>query len=202
MKVATWLPAPAAGRAGARAGLLFFDPRHYSSHQMNADRTNLSLSEQGLAVIADDLTGATDCAAAFVRAGFRSSVLLNHRQRTPLETEVAVVSTYSRQDTPWLAARKVRAACALLARRGCTVIYKKMDSTVQGNIVAEVVAVCQAVPFATALICPANPGQGRVIKGGELFVWGKHTADLPSLFRQQGLVTDCVLHRLSRVTKR
>jgi uncharacterized protein YgbK (DUF1537 family) len=123
-------------------------------------------------VIADDLTGATDTAAAFARAGFGVMVILDPARARGLDAQVLVLSSHSRQCPPALARRRVQAACHWLRRRGAAVIYKKMDSTLHGNIAAEVAAIRDAAGFATALVCPANPVQGRCIRQGRLTVHG------------------------------
>lgn len=138
-------------------------------------------------MIADDLTGATDTAAAFAVHGFATVVVLNRRARLPHAAEVIVLTTDSRHDSPRVARRKVRRACAWLRARGVRVLYKKMDSTLHGNIVAEVEAIRDAAGFACALVCPANPAQGRIVRRGVLFVRGKKAAELPAHFAAQGL---------------
>ncbi|HXJ74587.1 MAG TPA: four-carbon acid sugar kinase family protein, partial [Candidatus Dormibacteraeota bacterium] len=95
-------------------------------------------------VIADDLTGATDTAAAFARAGFRAMVILDRARARGLDAQVLILSSHSRQCPPALARRRVQAACRWLRRRGAAVIYKKMDSTLHGNIAAEVAAIRDA----------------------------------------------------------
>ena len=124
-------------------------------------------------VLADDLTGATDVAAAFVNAGFTAEVVLDRKPVGRWDAQVAVLSTDSRHDTAADARRKVAEACRRLAERGRPVIYKKMDSTLQGNIVAEVEAIRDVAGFHTALVCAANPRQGRVIERGRLYVRGQ-----------------------------
>jgi uncharacterized protein YgbK (DUF1537 family) len=71
---------------------------------------------------------------------------------------------------------------------GLSVLYKKLDSTGQGNLVAEVEAARDAGGFATALVCPANPAQGRIVRGGVLHVRGGDTVNLQERFRAQGLI--------------
>jgi len=124
-------------------------------------------------VLADDLTGATDVAAAFVKAGFTAEVVLDRAAVGRWDAQVAVLSTDSRHATDDDARRKVAGACRWLAERGRPVIYKKMDSTLQGNILAEVEAIRDVAGFQTALVCAANPRQGRVIERGRLYVRGQ-----------------------------
>ena len=138
-------------------------------------------------IISDDLTGATDTAAAFANCGFHVAVALEPRRIRSLAAQVLVFSTHSRHDAPATARRKVRRACAQLLDGGLTILYKKIDSTIQGNIVAEVEAARDAGGFAIALVCPANPAQGRMVRGGVLHVRGVDTVNLHEQFRVQGL---------------
>jgi D-threonate/D-erythronate kinase len=139
------------------------------------------------AAIADDLTGATDVAAAFIRAGFTAAAAITSPPPRSLEVDVIVVSTDSRQDSGVVAQSKVVRAFTHLRRQGYLVCYKKMDSTVQGNIVAEVQALRDAAGLPCALVCPANPEQGRRVRNGVLWVRGRKLADLSELFARQGL---------------
>ena len=138
-------------------------------------------------IIADDLTGATDVAAAFANCGFAAAVAFAPRSLRSLDAQVVALSTHSRHDNSADARRKVRQACARLLDGGWPVTYKKLDSTVQGNVVAEVEAARSAGGFTTALVCPANPAQGRSVRGGVLHVRGGDTVNLPERFRVQGL---------------
>ena len=138
-------------------------------------------------IIADDLTGATDAAAGFANCGFQVAVALEPGRLRSLAAHVMVLSTHSRHDAPATSCRKVRKACAQLHAGGVTLLYKKIDSTVQGNIVAEVEAARDAGGFAAALVCPANPSQGRVVRGGVLRVRASDSVNLRHRFLIQGL---------------
>src|SRR5689334_10110997 len=93
-------------------------------------------------VIADDLTGALDTAAPFAAHGWRTCVVpwsgaSGRSTRWPRvvgANDVVVVDTASRHVAPREAARRVSAAAA--AGRGRH-LYKKIDSTLRGNVAAE-----------------------------------------------------------------
>lgn len=138
-------------------------------------------------VLADDLTGATDTAAAFANAGFSAAVVLQAPKLNELNAAVLILSSNSRLDRPASARRKVVLACSQLQRYGARLIYKKMDSTLQGNIVEEVEAIRDAAGFDAALVCPANPKQGRLIRHGRLTVRGDPHSSLLERFQAQGL---------------
>src|SRR5262245_11595115 len=145
-------------------------------------------------IIADDLTGATDVAAAFATRGFEVLVLVNLRARLRRRVEVVALTTNSRHDPPSIAQRKVRRACRWLQARRIPVLYKKIDSTVKGNIVVEVEAIRAAAGFACAVVCPANPAQGRIVHNGILRVRGETSSQLTELFAAQGLDCSVKIH--------
>src|SRR5436190_3182646 len=100
-------------------------------------------------VIADDLTGALDTAAPFAAHGWRTCVVpwpgrsarSRSWQRVVGANDVVVVDTASRHVAPREAARRV-AAAVVAARRadGGYQLYKKIDSTLRGNVAAELAA--------------------------------------------------------------
>lgn len=129
-------------------------------------------------IIADDLTGACDTGAAFAERGFSTVVALNRRAPLPGSAQVVVLTTNSRNVPVRSAQRKVRQACAYLTRARIPILYKKIDSTLKGNVQAEIANLMKAAGFSRALVCPAFPRQGRSVRGGILYVHGKPFADL------------------------
>jgi uncharacterized protein YgbK (DUF1537 family) len=108
-------------------------------------------------LLADDLTGALEAGARF-----ENSVVCLQAGR---DSRVLVLDLESRHLAPEEAAARVRRACAG-ARAG--IIFKKTDSTLRGNIGAEL----GALPAGTIHYVPAYPAQGRTVRGGKLFVHG------------------------------
>lgn len=125
-------------------------------------------------VIADDFTGANDAGSGLAQAGARVHVLFS--SETPLEADAAdvwVISTDSRA----LSAQEAAARTEAVVRRHQAFIaqgwlFKKIDSTLRGNIGAEVSAALAASGKQRALIVPAVPRLGRVTLGGEVRVNG------------------------------
>ena len=124
-----------------------------------------------IGVIADDLTGAAELGAVGLRLGLRAEIVLGGRpDRT---ADLVCVDTDSRSCAPAEAARRAAAAAKLLRDFGARWIYKKVDSVLRGNVIAEVEAVMRELGFNRALLLPANPALGRVIRDGQYFVQGK-----------------------------
>lgn len=121
-----------------------------------------------LAVIADDLTGSNDTGAQFAKYGMRTVVVLDTSSTAllPPGAEVVVLNTDSRALEPDTAYSRVKTAAFLLKEAGVPHIYKKIDSTLRGNLGAEIEAVLDVFDFDLVVIAPAFPRNGRVTVGG------------------------------------
>jgi D-threonate/D-erythronate kinase len=125
-----------------------------------------------LLVIADDLTGAMDTGATFAQHGLTTLVLLGASPGAMPAADVLVVSTESRHIPQEQAVNAVRAAMRQAGAEPCAWIYKKIDSTLRGHPGAELAAVMDAMRIEQALVTPAFPAQGRVVRDGRVFVCG------------------------------
>jgi D-threonate/D-erythronate kinase len=140
-----------------------------------------------LGVIADDLTGSCDAGVKFAQRGFSSAVRLHPAQASP--TELVILCTHSRNDPPDVARGKVRQACELLIGECREVVYKKIDSTLQGNIWPELEEAMKCCGCSLAIVAPAFPALGRTIEGGWLHVAGTPglpPVHVPTLLQRQG----------------
>jgi uncharacterized protein YgbK (DUF1537 family) len=124
-----------------------------------------------IGVIADDLTGAAELGAVGLRHGLRAEIVRNGQPGG--EADLVCMDTDSRSCKPAEAAGRAAAAARMLQAAGAKWIYKKVDSVLRGNVTAEVEAVMKALKFSRALLLPANPSLGRVIRDGEYFVHGR-----------------------------
>jgi len=123
--------------------------------------------------VADDLTGALDTGVQFKAWGLSVEVAPDPDSLRGLQgsADVIVVNTDSRGDEPDEARRKVWEASEALAGL-CDVFYKKVDSTLRGNVGAELDAVMEATGSTVAVVAPAYPPNGRVTLGGSVYVNG------------------------------
>jgi uncharacterized protein YgbK (DUF1537 family) len=119
-----------------------------------------------LAVIADDLTGANDTAVQFAKAGLKAFVLIDRTMEAPPDTDVVVLNTDSRSAPAEQARGNVRAACRWLQQRSVRQVLKKVDSTLRGNLGAEIEEALQQLKCDAAIIAPAFPRIGRITVGG------------------------------------
>jgi uncharacterized protein YgbK (DUF1537 family) len=114
-----------------------------------------------IAIIADDLTGAMDSGVQLAKRGVRTVVrLLSGEQYA---AEAVVVSTDSRDKPAREAYRRARQVAKPLT--GCA-LYKKLDSTLRGNLGAELDGVLDGTGLDRALVAPAFPSAGRTTSDG------------------------------------
>ena len=128
-----------------------------------------------LAIIADDLSSATDCGAQVVRSGLSVVVPLGSFS-LPIQarsTQVISVDTDSRSLPADQAYAKVKAASQQLVAAGWTHFYKSVDSTLRGNLGAEIEAVLDIVKPDCAVIAPAFPKYGRTTVAGVQHLHGR-----------------------------
>lgn len=90
-----------------------------------------------------------------------------------------VVNTQSRGLVPAAAAARVSAACHELRTRGRKVWFKKLDSTLRGNVGAELAALHEALSPCVIICTPALPAEGRTVQGGVLRVAGEPVMATP-----------------------
>jgi D-threonate/D-erythronate kinase len=137
-----------------------------------------------IAIVADDLTGALDAAAPFADAGLAASVLL--RPGRGGDESVLSIDTDTREAAPAAAALAVEQAFAGLDLAG-VLPFKKIDSTLRGNIGPELGAALAATGRRVAIVAPAAPKQGRSLRGGWLYVDGQRVGrqSLVELLQQE-----------------
>jgi uncharacterized protein YgbK (DUF1537 family) len=130
------------------------------------------------AIIADDLTGAADAAAAYGPT-HTSSVILDVEGAWP-EADILSINTESRYLAEDEAASAVTSAVgrALGQRRR---VFKKIDSLLRGNVGVEVAAtlspLAQGRRKGLAIVAPAFPATGRTTRGGVVHVDGVQNTD-------------------------
>ena len=115
-------------------------------------------------IIADDFTGANDTGVQLRRRGFATEVLFSGK---PVGTEHSVViDTESRTVHPDHAYEIVSHAVESVDFSGFRYVIKKVDSTMRGNIAAEVKAVDEKFQPELVVFAPALPDLGRTTVDG------------------------------------
>ncbi|OTP69672.1 four-carbon acid sugar kinase family protein [Caballeronia sordidicola] len=133
------------------------------------------MNTRSILIIADDLSGAADCAIAFAGAGRRTIVTLDASSALNAGTDadsidVIAADTDTRRLAPNAAARRTADAFSTLAAPGRR-LYKKIDSTLRGNWAAEVAALQPRAGL--AIVAPAFPATGRTTHGARVLVHGE-----------------------------
>lgn len=120
-----------------------------------------------LAIIADDLTGANDTGVQFAKSGLRTHVIIAAEGSEPSEdADVIVIATDSRGLSPDHAYSRVNTAASALKNSRIPIVFKKVDSTLRGNLGAEIDAMLDLFGFECAIVAPAFPRIGRITAGG------------------------------------
>jgi uncharacterized protein YgbK (DUF1537 family) len=128
-----------------------------------------------IGVIADDLTGQNATGILLRRRGFRTASLTG--MEWPSDGLRGYDCVCVNTDSRALPARKAydrvaRAAAMIRAHQGRP-LAKRIDSTLRGNLGAELEAVLNAIgPASVAVVTGAFPASGRTTRGGNLYVGG------------------------------
>jgi len=142
-------------------------------------------------IIADDLTGASDSAVAFLQKARTVRVSLkNGVADQPIALEPGMVfafSTESRNMGASEAAQAVERVARAIGHAGSSsILFKKIDSAGRGHLAAETLAALESSGAALALVAPAFPAAGRTVSDGTLQIRDSAHQDasmnLPSLF--------------------
>lgn len=129
-------------------------------------------------IVADDYTGAMDTGYSFAGGGRAVRVLLHGPETTEIDfpsgdLDVLAVDTDTRDTDPRIAKQTV----GELFEVSSPLLYKKIDSTLRGNTVAEIEAAIDATGADLAVIAPAFPSTGRVTVNGLHLVDGVPLAE-------------------------
>ncbi|HEX4808090.1 MAG TPA: four-carbon acid sugar kinase family protein [Bryobacteraceae bacterium] len=122
--------------------------------------------------LADDLTGALEIGAKFAQQGLPATVITDLSSLAKPECPVLIIDTETRHIAEAEAGSRIRYVAECTRSLFATIIYKKTDSTLRGNIAAEFRAIQDVYPDRLIVYAPAYPDMGRTVKNGELFVWG------------------------------
>lgn len=136
-----------------------------------------NLLRERVVVIADDLTGANEIASVMASRG-KKSIVLNHFLKNDALTKFLhdyaglVFNLNSRNLSGNDAYMRVKDFFMHSQELARSIIYKKIDSTVRGNIIAEIDAVLDAGCADMVALAPALPRMKRITVGGYHLVEG------------------------------
>lgn len=122
-----------------------------------------------IGIIADDLTGANDTALQFHLRGSNTQILLDYEGylQNIKNAQTWAISTETRNIDAESAYNKVKSATkTFIEKLNLEFFYKKIDSTLRGNIAVETLAMLEVLDWDAAIIVPAFPSEGRITVGG------------------------------------
>nr|WP_304220024.1 four-carbon acid sugar kinase family protein [Fredinandcohnia onubensis] len=125
-----------------------------------------------IGIIADDLTGANDTGVKLAQKGIKTSVVFQLNMETTRNLDSIVYDTDTRYSEPQVAFEKVKQASLFLKENGFDIIYKKIDSTIRGNVGYELDAMYEVFKPDFIIIAPGYPSSGRVLKEGQIYLHG------------------------------
>ncbi len=150
-------------------------------------------------ILADDLTGALDSAAAWASAG---EVPVFLEQPGESAQPVQVVATGTRDAPPASLPERLAPSLDWLGASGSA--FKKIDSLLRGNTFAEIAWLMRSGRFDGAVFAPAFPAQGRFTAQGRHWVapahrpldprTHEHPGTLVQAFAQLGLNAHIPIH--------
>jgi uncharacterized protein YgbK (DUF1537 family) len=149
-------------------------------------------------IIADDLSGAADCASAFAQAGMATLVTFGGDVAQSGPDAVLAIDADSRR-LPAPEAARIHQALHVRYHVEGALLYKKIDSTLRGNFAEELAAI--AASAGLAIVAPAFPKAGRTTVNGCQYLHGVPleqsevwrvermggAADIPAMLERQGL---------------
>lgn len=164
-----------------------------------------------LLILADDLSGAADCANACISSGLNAVVSFED-VNDHFQGEVLSIDCNTRHLSPTEAAARVTDIMrSPLLQEPDQLVFKKVDSTLRGNVGSELRVTLDERRAASsnrivAVMAPAFPAGGRTtvdghqllhgIPLGETEIWRHNglsgVAHLPTMLRQAGLSTSLV----------
>ena len=126
-------------------------------------------------ILADDLTGAMDTGVQIYGRGQRVTVCIDpvYAGELSADADLLVADSESRNATRADAERIVNEMLRIAARHGLSLVYKKIDSTLRGNVGAEIDAVFDSRTAEAILVAPALPHNGRTTLYGVHYVNGR-----------------------------
>ena len=155
-------------------------------------------------IVADDLTEANEAALQFHLRGANSQILLDFEQgstRNVKNTQVWAVSTATRNQDPVFAHDEVvKATKYFLDNLSLDYFFKKISSTLNGNIGVETFAMLETLEWDAAIIIPAYPSENKITVGGYQLIKGQpierteyardvmnqlHESHVPTLIKRQ-----------------
>lgn len=123
-----------------------------------------------LLMLADDFTGAGDAGVQMTKNGIEAHIIFDTEKIDPEMSYV--IDTESRNISAEDAYQKVKLILENMKKYPYDHYYKKIDSTLRGNLKAEITAAKEVLNPDIIVFNPANPDSNRVVVDGTLMMNG------------------------------
>ena len=126
-------------------------------------------------ILADDLTGALDTGVQLLKRWPDVSVAFDEAYINEItqDCDALVIDTESRNISPEEAGSRVYGFTEHLRRSGLELVYKKIDSTLRGNVGKELEVLLQTGSYDLIAFVPALPRNGRTTIKGDHYLNGR-----------------------------
>ncbi|HEY9003504.1 MAG TPA: four-carbon acid sugar kinase family protein [Mucilaginibacter sp.] len=121
-----------------------------------------------IAVIADDLTGAAEIGGLGLRYDLNIEIICDNDLKS--DADLLIISTDTRSMPEKEALVATQLLTAKLAEIKPGLVFKKVDSVLRGHVLGELAIHLKQLHLKKALLIPANPALGRIIKNGRYFI--------------------------------
>lgn len=126
-------------------------------------------------IIADDLTGATDTGVQFAAKGYNTSVIIYDEEKEipnlkDRENEVIVLDSETRESNSSSAEQRMKKILKNIDIKENDLLYKKVDSTLRGNIGTELDVIINELNIDYCIFSPSFPEGKRITSEGRLIV--------------------------------
>lgn len=133
------------------------------------------IPSNGIAILADDLTGAADAAVHFIHEDLDFLMVnMGYEAYCKITTgpQGLALTTESRDLIPREVVRRIRRAADILSIRPYGLIYKKVDSLLRGLPGLEIETLRRCLGRRCSFIAPGNPVQGSITRNAMHFMNG------------------------------
>jgi len=146
-----------------------------------------------IVMIADDLSGAADCAVSCAVQGLSTVVALSEAPASQ-PTQVLAIDAATRSMPSERAAATIERIVAPFQSARPRVLFKKLDSLLRGHVGPELVAMRGSRNPAVIVMAPALPAQGRATIDGCVWLNRQRldAADAPKMLTSAGLTAAAI----------
>jgi len=148
-----------------------------------------------IAVIADDFTGAAEIGGVGLKYG--QKVVIGNPEDISEDTDLLIVAANTRSLNKKEASFEIETITKKILKKKPEYVFKKQDSVLRGNIVAEIIAQLNVTGKKRAIMIAGNPPFNRVIQNGIYYINGTPLAETsfvkdPDFPVMSSVVTDII----------